>query len=317
MTSMIAYLGSIRWWEMEQFKAIADYQDLCGEGPLWDSARNSLFWTDITGRRFYCYEWAPRRSTVLRADFEICGFALNEPVGFVFVSTKGIWTWDGENEPVILTAEVDGFACRMNDCIADPRGRLLAGSCFYDSIRNDYPLGHLMRVDHDGSAHILDEGFRLANGLGFSPDERTLYFSDSAERVIYSYDYDAEHGTVHSRRPFVRIPSEEGVPDGLTVDAEGFVWSAQWFGSGVVRYDPDGRVERRVSVPAKQTSSVAFGGPDLTDLFVTSAHASDALPLAPPAYDPHHGYIGGKLFQGNLGIAGKAEFRCRIHGNRS
>ncbi len=296
---------------MPQFEAIADYQDVCGEGPLWDGTRNSLFWTDLGGRRFYCYEWAQKRSRVLSDGLEICGFALNEPVGFVIVNGSGIWTWDGEKEPVLLASEVDGYACRMNDCVADPQGRLLAGSCLYEAA-GDYPLGQLMRVDHDGTAHILDDGIRLANGLGFSPDQRTLYFSDSAERVIYAYDYDAVRGGIHGKRPFVRVPLEEGIPDGLTVDAEGFVWSAQWFGSGVVRYDPDGRVERRVPVPAKQTSSLAFGGPDLTDIFVTSANFSDALPLAPPGYEPQQGYIGGRLFLGNLGIAGKPEFRCRI-----
>jgi sugar lactone lactonase YvrE len=299
---------------MQQFEAIADYQDLCGEGPLWDSTRNLLYWTDLSGRRFYCYEWLTKRSTVLRAGLEICGFALNEPIGFVLANSDGLWTWDGSDEPILLADEVDGHPCRMNDCIADPQGRLLAGSCLYESNREDYPLGHLMRVDHDGSVHILDDGIRLANGLGFSPDGRTLYFSDSADRVIYAYDYDVERGEVRHRRPFVRTPLEEGLPDGLTVDAEGFIWSAQWFGSCVMRYDPDGRVERKIPVPAKQTSSVAFGGPDLTDLFVTSAGLGDSLPLAPPDYDPHHGYIGGKLFLANLEITGKPEFRCRIHG---
>jgi sugar lactone lactonase YvrE len=296
---------------MPQFESIADYQDLCGEGPLWDSRRNSLFWTDLAGHRFYRYDWAEKRSTVLRTGLEICGFALNEPGGFVIVNLAGIWTWDGEREPVLLATEVDGQACKMNDCIADSRGRLLAGSCFYESA-GDYPLGHLMSVDLDGSARILDDGIRLANGLGFSPDTRTLYFSDSAERVIYAYDYDVELGTVKNRRTFVRVGLDEGLPDGLTVDAEGFVWSAQWFGSCLVRYDPDGRLERRVPVPAKQTSSVAFGGPNLTDMFVTSAKFSDSLPLAPPGYNPHDGYVGGKLFLANPGIAGKPEFRCRI-----
>lgn len=297
--------------QLTQFEPIADYQDLCGEGPLWDSSRNSLFWTDLSGHRFYGYDWAKKSSTILRTGLEICGFALNEPMGFVIANTSGLWTWDGKREAVLLASEVDGYACRMNDCVADPRGRLLAGSCFYQSA-GDYPLGHLMRVDHDGTVQILDDGIRLANGLGFSPDERTLYFSDSAERIIYAYDYDVERGTVQRKRPFVRVGLDEGVPDGLTVDAEGHVWSAQWFGSCIVRYDPDGRVERRVPIPAKQTSSVAFGGPDLTDVFVTSANFSDSLPLAPPGYDPHQGYIGGRLFLANLGIAGKPEFRCRI-----
>jgi D-xylonolactonase len=90
------------------------------------------------------------------------------------------------------------------------------------------------------------------------------------------------------------------------------VWSAEWFGSCVVRYDPDGKVERRVPIHAKQTSSVEFGGPDLTDIFITSAAKSEPMPVMPPGYDPDSGYFGGALFHINLGIQGKSEYRTNI-----
>jgi sugar lactone lactonase YvrE len=297
---------------MAHWLVVADFHDLCGEGPLWDQRRGLLFWTDITGKRFYRYDWHARKAEVLHAGWEISGFALNEPEGFLVVNSEGIWTWDGGNRPTLLANQVEGFSCRMNDCVADPVGRLLAGSQFYDADRLDYPLGHLMRMDCDGTVHILDEGIRLSNGLGFSPDGRVLYFVDSAARTIFAYDYDVTTGTTRRRRPFVQTTFDEGLPDGLTVDADGFVWSAHWFGSCIVRYDPDGKVERRISVPAKQTSSLAFGGPELADVFVTSAALVDSLPLAPSGYDPAEGNIGGQLFLANLGVAGKEEFRCRI-----
>jgi len=200
----------------------------------------------------------------------------------------------------------------MNDCIADARGRLFAGSYFYDPANDKYPLGHLIRVDTDGSATVVDDGIHLANGLGFSPDLKTLYFADSAARVIFAYDYNVDSGGIRNRRDFVRVPLDSGLPDGLTVDAEGYVWCAHWFGGCVVRYDPDGKIERTVTVPAKQISSIAFGGPDFTDIFITSAALSDSLPLAPVGYDPTVGYIGGSLFHTNLEIQGKPEFRARI-----
>jgi D-xylonolactonase len=294
------------------FTVVADFHDACGECPLWRPDTESLYWTDITRKQFYRYDPNSKAASVAKIGFEISGFRFNEGGGILAVNSKGIWLWDKGHEPVLLAAEVDGISCRMNDCGADPQGRLVAGTCFFDPVRKDYPLGHLLLVDHDGSVRVLDDGVHLANGIGFSPDRRTLYFTDSIARVIYSYDYDLPSGSVSNRRELVKVPTTEGLPDGLTVDAEGFVWSAQWFGSCIVRYDPDGANERRIDLPAKQITSLAFGGKDLTDIYVTSAELPDCLAYAPPGYDAHHGNIGGALFLGNEGIPGKVERQCRI-----
>ena len=290
---------------------VADYGDLCGEGPLWDNSCSTLYWTDITGLKFYRYQPSIARHELLYQGSEISGFALNQSGGFVVTNTQGIWLWDGQGQFQPLASQVDGHRCQMNDCIADPVGRLFAGSLYYDPSR-DYPLGHLMRVETNGAVQIVDEGIHLANGLGFSPDEKTLYFADSIARIIYAYDYARSNGTVRRRRVFVKVPAEEGLPDGLTVDAQGFVWSAQWYGSCLVRYDADGKVERRISIPAKQVSSVAFGGDALTTIFVTTAGRSEPMPVMPPGYDPNSGHIGGELFQLDLGIQGKLEYRASI-----
>ena len=122
----------------------------------------------------------------------------------------------------------------------------------------------------------------------------------------------AKTGSVRNRRVAVKVPETEGLPDGMTVDAEGFLWSAQWYGSCVVRYDPDGRAERRINIPAKQTSSLAFGGEELADIFVTSASRSFPTPLMPADYDPASGYFGGRLYHINLGIRGKPEFKADL-----
>jgi sugar lactone lactonase YvrE len=291
-------------------KPIADFQDLCGEAPLWDVQRSCLYWTDCVGLKFYRYDWTSKKSEIVKDGLEINGCALNLSGGFVITNNSGIWLWDGGKIQLIADT-VDGAECRMNDSIADPNGRVLAGSWFYDPGK-DYPLGNLICVDVDHTSRILDEGFHLSNGLGFSPDGKTLYFVDSGARLIFAYDYDAIHGTVKNRRVFVRVPDDEGLPDGLTVDAEGFVWSAQWYGGRIVRYDPDGKIERQVEIPAKQTSSLAFGGPELTDIFVTSAAKSEPLPIMPLGYDAIGGFFGGPLYHLNLGIPGKAEFKTRM-----
>lgn len=301
---------------MPEIKVIADYSDLCGEGPLWDYRSNQLFWTDITGQRFCCFDWATQKHWIVKESHEVSGFAFNAPGGFVVVNSSGVWLWDGGEVSELVVEQVEGSKCQLNDCIADPGGRLLAGSCFYDPSKS-YGLGNLISVDTDGRARIIDQGFHLANGLGFPPNGRTLYLTDSVARIIYAYDYDVAAGTAANRRAFVKVPKTSGVPDGLTVDAEGFVWSAEWYGSCIVRYDPDGNVERRIATPAKQTSSLIFGGPDLTDIFITSASKAEQMPVMPPGYDPHSGNLGGALYHVNLGIRGKREFLADINVKRS
>jgi D-xylonolactonase len=290
---------------------IADYGDLCGEGPVWDADTSSLYWTDCGGLKFYRYHQPSGKHALVKQHLEINGYALNRAGGFAVANNRGFWLWDGADELQLIADHADGAKCKLNDAIADPEGRFFAGSWFYNPDQK-YELGKLFRVDADGTTRVVDEGFHLSNGLAFSPDERTLYFTDSVARRIYAYDYDRKTGNVRRRRVLVEVPDDEGLPDGLTVDAAGFLWSAQWFGSSVVRYDPDGKVERRIPTPAKQTSSVAFGGKDFTDIFITSAGRSEPMPVMPKAYDPNSGYFGGRLYHINLGIPGKPDYQANV-----
>ena len=289
---------------MSEPALVAASGDLCGECPLWDPETRSLFWTDCVGLQFRRLDWASRQYETLRGGIEIYGFRRNRPGGFVVTNPAGAWTWDGKGELAPVAGEAAGARLQLNDCTADSAGRLITASFFYDTA-NPYPPGRLLRIDTDGRVAILDEGFHLSNGLGLSPDERTLYFADSATRQIWAYDYDVRSGSAANRRIFVQVPATEGIPDGLTVDADGFVWSAQWYGGRVVRYDPDGCEESRLAVPAKQTSSVTFGGPDLSELFITSAAKSESMPLMPPGYDPRSGFFGGPLYHVSTDIQGQ------------
>jgi len=292
---------------------LADVHDACGEGPSWDARESVLRWVDITGKRFHRLDWpltTPVRT--IEPGFEISAFAPTETALWVVAGSDGVWLWDGKQERVPVVQEHDGQRLAINDALADVKGRLLAGSTFFDPGNAGYSRGKLYSIAVDGKVSVLDDGIKLANGLGFSPDNRILYFTDSADRVIYAYDYDAESGQASNRRVFVQVPSAEGLPDGLTVDAEGFVWSAQWFGAGIYRYDPDGVLERRIAIPAGQTSSLTFGGPELMDIFVTSAGTPDALALAPPGYEARGDAVGGALFRVIAGIRGKEDFRCAV-----
>jgi D-xylonolactonase len=290
---------------------VADFGNLCGECPVWNQSDGTIEWTDCVGNKFLRLNWASRQPSVVTRNLTIYGFRRNRQGGYVITNPDGIWHWDGAGTPALITAEAEGSRCQVNDCVADARGRLLTGSFFYQP-GVPYEMGKLIGVETNGRARVLDEGFHLANGLGFSPEGKTLYFADTAARLIYAYDYDLDTGSARNRRVLVRVPADEGLPDGLAVDAAGFIWSAQWYGSCLVRYDPEGKIERRVPIPAKQTSSLAFGGPDLTDIFVTTAGQSEVMPIMPPGYDPHTGPFGGPLYHLNLEIPGMLSHRAAI-----
>jgi sugar lactone lactonase YvrE len=301
---------------MNEIQVVADYGDLCGESPLWHEREQALYWGDITGKRLYRLNYREHKHQIVHQGFEIGGIALHESGSLVIVNSGGVWIWDLKDDPRLLIDTVQKKKCAMNDCIVDPEGRIFSGSCFFDPKDKNFERGCLFRIDTDGSGHVVDEGFSLSNGLGFSPDHSTLYFTDSAERVIYAYDYRQLDGSLRNRRPFVSVPSTQGLPDGLTVDAEGFVWSAQWFGGCIIRYDPDGKEQQRIIVPVTQSSSVAFGGSDLTDIFITSAAIDDGLSLAPPGYSAAGRKSGGPLFCVNLGRQGRRRKRFAALGSK-
>ncbi|HTV81985.1 MAG TPA: SMP-30/gluconolactonase/LRE family protein [Acidobacteriaceae bacterium] len=295
----------------KEFEIVTDDGNLCGEGPLWDATDQALYWTDITGHRFFRYLWRERRREVLSSGFQVGGFCRQQSGDFLVTSSQGIWLWSPGEQPILLADQAEGQTCVMNDCAADPCGRVYSGSWHLDENGHSAP-SFLFRVDTDGSVHIADEGICFSNGLAFSPDGGALYFADSVARCIYSYDWRPQDGALSRRRVFARIDRSEGVPDGLTVDGEGFVWCAHWFGGRVTRYDPEGRRERRVDLPAAQTSSLCFGGPNLDEIYVTSAARSNAEVLAPEGYDPNAVFLGGPLYRFRAGIRGQLKHRSNV-----
>jgi sugar lactone lactonase YvrE len=285
--------------------------DLCGENPVWDEVARRLYWTDQVGMRFESFEPQTGEHCILRSGLQINGFRLNQPGGFILTNSDGVWSWDGSGVPVAIGDRSDVHPVQLNDCVADPEGRLFTGSVFYQP-DGEYRLGNLFRVDTDGSVTVVDEGIHLANGLAFSPAFDGLYFADSAARKIYAYDYRRSSGTLSNRRVLIAVPSAEGLPDGLVVDLEGYLWSAQWYGSQVVRYDPDGKVERRIPIPATQVSCLCFAGADLDELYVTTAGRSEPMPVMPPGYDPDTAFCGGPLYRSRPGVRGQPTLRANV-----
>jgi len=297
---------------MYKIEVVADQNDLCGESPLWNLQSQKLYWVDITGKQIRTYSYDTGAVTSKAPGIAVSALALTGSDSLIGAGAEGVWALPEGPAPVSIAKEHMGESLAINDTVADPRGRLLAGSTFFDNSTGGYPLGKLYCLHPDGTITVLDDGFLLANGMGFSPDARTLYATDSIARVIYAYDYDVESGAARNKRTFVKVPSTEGLPDGLTVDADAFVWSAQWFGSCVCRYDPAGTLRERIAIPAEQVSSVTFGGREFSEVFITSAGQPDALAFAPPGYTPSAEKVGGQLFRFRANVQGRPEYSCRI-----
>lgn len=187
--------------------------------------------------------------------------------GLVLALRDGLAFWSAENKnlEIIANPEAGRENARFNDGRVDCQGRLWAGTLGEDS------SSCLYRLDPDGTVHIMESGITISNGIGWSPDDKTMYYTDSPLRLIYKYDFDSPSGEISNRREFIRIPADEGFPDGLAVDQEGFVWSAHWDGWRITRYDPDGKVERVIYTPVQRPTSCTFGGENLDQLYITSA----------------------------------------------
>jgi sugar lactone lactonase YvrE len=292
-------------------RIVADTHNHTGEGPLYHPDEDVVYWLDIPRGDMFRYDPAAGdHERVLDYDGMVGGFTIQANGDLLLFCDEGrIQPWnpaDGLGDPVVES--IDGAAeFRFNDVIADPRGRVFAGT-IHESDPVENP-GSLYRVDTDGSLSLVEEDMAIPNGMGFAPDRRTFYFTETVGGHIFEYDYDQATGAVSDREVFVDTDDVTGNPDGMTVDAEGCVWSAFWGGERVARYDPDGEEVARASFPAKKVSCVTFGGPEYETAYVTTA-------LGPGEGEAgvreDEGDGAGALFSVDLGATGMAEFRSRV-----
>ena len=282
---------------------VADYQCITGEGPLWHPDEKRVYWLDIPTGRMFRYEPATGKHEQCYQGEVVGGFTIQDDGALLLFMARGaVKIWREGQLTTVIEEIPDERTTRFNDVIADPMGRVFCGT-----MPTKERLGRLYRLDPDGTLTKLLEGIGCSNGMGFTPDRKHMYYTDSPKREIYIFDYDQDSGAITNRRVFVRTPEGEGIPDGMTVDAEGYVWGARWDGGCLVRYAPDGTEVLRIQFPAKKVSSVTFGGEDYTDIYVTTAGGNKK---------ETEGWGAGGLFRINLGIRGVPEFRSRIHPKR-
>ncbi len=267
---------------------VVDSRDNLGEGCLWDARTASIWWLDIARpSTIHCFTPVSGSHKKWPSKLLLTTIARRKSGGFILGGEDGVYMFDpatGDITP-FCNPESDIPRNRFNDGTCDPQGRLWIGTMMQNIGPHGEDLsiaastGNLFRVTSDCKSEIFERNIGVSNGPCWSPDGGTFYFSDSMAQIIYAYDFDGEAGTISNRR-ILSDTKQHGYPDGATVDAEGFIWSARWEGQCILRIDPQGRIDRIVETPCTRPTCVVFGGDDLSTLFFTSSRAHvDAVTL--------------------------------------
>ncbi|WP_445635930.1 Gluconolaconase [Nostoc sp. DSM 114161] len=240
-----------------------------GEGPIWDSTKKLLYWIDIFNHRVHQFDPATGKDRFFDVGDVVGAIAPTGTDRLIITLRRHLAflnTQTGEVTP-ILEVEANMPNNRLNDGKCDPQGRFWFGSM--STIEK--PEARLYRYDADGSLHLMETGLTISNGLGWSPDRKTFYLTDSPQQKIYAYDFNSVTGNITNRRVFVNLTHESFHPDGLTIDSQGNIWSAMWNGWCVIRFNPKGEEILRIKLPVPLVTSCTFGGEDLQTLYITTA----------------------------------------------
>ncbi|MDP6543642.1 MAG: SMP-30/gluconolactonase/LRE family protein [Phycisphaerae bacterium] len=256
---------------MSEIEHLIVVQDEVGETPIWIPDEQAMYWIDLEGSAVHRFDPATGDRKDWALDVAVTALGRRASGGWVLASKTGMVFWDQQTNTtefiVDPVADREGF--RLNDTAVDRQGRLVTGTANVQDF--EAPDGVIYRLDADLTLHEIDDGYAISNGMGFSPDGKVLYVTDMFHSRIVALDYDTESGAVTNKRTFAEVPSDTGLPDGLTVDVDGFVWSAHWAGSRVTRYDPDGAIERQIPVPVTNATCLGFGGADMNELYIATA----------------------------------------------
>jgi sugar lactone lactonase YvrE len=255
---------------MPDFSLAAHCQDELGEVPVWCERSQSLWWVDVNRSALRNLDPATGRVRTFTTEGGRLGsIALREDGGLLLATAEGVDKFDPATgaQSAFTARGVLAKNQRFNDGRCDRQGRFWVGSMSED-LRPD---GSLYRVDPDGTVTPWFQGFAVPNGIAVSPDNRTFYFADTRRFSLFAFDFDAAAGRLGERRLMAQTTGRPGRPDGSCVDAEGFVWNAEYSGGQLTRYAPDGRIDRMIPLPVSHPTAVCFGGADLRTLYITSA----------------------------------------------
>ena len=275
---------------------------IVGESPVWCPRENVLYWVDITGQKIHRFHPSTCRNDTFYLPKPVTALAVRTKGGLTLSLKKEFALFDFQSQALSYLGdpEPDQPDNRFNDAKCDRQGRFWAGTM--GNIHWDAPSGGLYRLDPNGTITCHQRDVICANGMGWSPDNRTMYFTESFRYAVYAYDFSAAAGTISNRRVFVSLDrATGGFPDGLTVDAEGHVWSVHNAIGRVVRYAPDGRIEQTIELPVPRPCGCVFGGEKLDTLYITTARET----LTPEQIAKYP--LSGSLFAAVPGVCGLPE----------
>jgi sugar lactone lactonase YvrE len=263
---------------MAHVQSVFEAKDSLGEGPCWHPGEQALYWTDVPSK--IIKRWDPRTGEheSWQMPEMVTAIAVRQSGGLIIASHHGIDFFDPATgrQTRFAAPERDKPQNRSNDGKCDRQGRFWYGTMMnnFAEDMSELPItantGSLYRIDADGTVHVFEQELGIANTFAWSPDERTMYFADTLD-AIYAYDFDPFAGGISSRRTFAKVDTGKyGLPDGSTIDAEGFLWNARWDGGCIIRWAPDGTIDRIVEFPCRRVTSCIFGGADLDTLYVTT-----------------------------------------------
>ena len=288
-----------------EIKVLVDVKTKLGECPTWDAVRQCLFWVDIVDGRLFCCDEFGGNIRAWEVHKKIGSFALQENYNGAIVELEdGLYQLDFEtgNLKFICNPEPDLPQNRLNDGRVDRQGRFVFGSM---NRLEDGNTASLYGLNANYKIEKLENNINTSNSICWSPDGTKLYFADTWQGEIWSYDYDLETGQILNKTIFCKIDtSDGGSADGSTVDREGYLWNAKVYSGQLVRYRPDGKIDRIIEMPVKKITSAVFGGKNLDVLFVTS------MSQPPLPRFPDDNQLRGSVFAiYGLGIQGIADAR--------
>ena len=288
----ISSSNGVQVWEPELVaEPFADF----GEGPLWDDARGVWWWTDIPGSVVHRFDPRTNTDEAIPVKHTVGTLTLNTSGDVIVASSAGVGVLASDGSiDIFAPINADDPDLRLNDGKCDTAGRLYVSSMTYKGAEG---AGALLRVDPDHSVHELEGGKSIGNGMAWSADGRTFFYTDTPTQLIEAYDVEPTTGDLSNRREVLRIAEADGMPDGFCIDDEGALWIALWQGSSLRRYSRDGEVLGEVRLPVTNVTCAAFGGSEYDELLITTAAPKHS---GSGASEP----LGGALFRIRPGVTG-------------